>query len=571
MSEKDGLLTNDIWSRDSWRARAAETLTWLSCSIVVIPILVAAYEGVSNVLPFAALAFVGVFTVVFLKPHPKLLGLSLTGFWFLGSAVGLFTLGLGSPGMVTALAISAAFSSLFFGLRGLIAALLITAAVIIAAGVDEFVLGYVPLTATDKLLMDFTQPRVYVRQGITVYLVMAVLAFSVFYIARQQEKQSNRLQHEASERRKSELAFQSAQKSELVSKLTSSLTHNFGNALTVITTWTEMLQRYPDRADYVERAAKDMAEAARQATQVSKQIMTLSKNYMHSPEVCDLKDILEPQVSLLRTLLPANVSLQTAFGERLFVRVDVSEIQQALLNLVFNARDAMPDGGVVAVRSFRDGDDICLEVADNGQGIDPMIIDRVFEPFFSTKGADGTGLGLASVRHTAERSDGRVDVASQPGKGATFRLYFPEAEHAVAVGDDTGEHLTLSARPARILVADDEAIVLRALSTALEQDNHVILRASSVDEAIGTLRSTDVELLVTDAIMPGGSVSDLVAAFREKYPRRPVLVCSGYVEEEVLARSLEAGKFAFLQKPVSSSMLKSRVRELLQQADQADG
>ncbi len=551
------------WSVDSWRARAVWHFNWGTVALTTLPIVFALLQGSTRSLYF--LLYLGFLLALtgFRFRYPRSRAIAIAVFWYAVSIVTLHDAALTVPTGALALAIATCLLGVLWGWRGFVVAVLLLLLVLVGSGVNIFYLRIGSPVSVDTMLWDPSAAN-YLRGAVFSAVQILVLALSVSYIARRQARALELLQRENRERQRAELAFQEAQRSELVSRITGGLAHNFGNALTVITTWTELLQRHPDNKAYVERAAVDMSEAARQATQVSKQVMTLSKNYVRRPEVYDVADALEPQINLLKTLLPANIAFNAEIEKGHYILVDRGELQQALLNLVLNSRDAIEGEGNIDINVVRDGEDICLEVSDTGSGIEPMLIERIFEPFFSTKGAEGTGLGLASVRRSVENAGGRVDVVSQPGVGSTFSLFFEGQEAPESAPDITDSH-ALDEQPGRnIIVADDEEIVLRALVAALEEAGHTTHKASDIRQAIELIQSsTDIDLLVTDAIMPGGNVTDLIDAFTKRFPDAPVLVCSGYVEEDVLARDLSAGAFEFLQKPVSSSTLRNKVRSLL--------
>ena len=551
------------WGINSWRARAVWHFNWGTVALTTLPIVFSLLQGSTRSAGFLAyLAFLLALTV-FRYRYPQPRAIAVAVFWYAVSLVTLHDAALTVPTGALSLAIATCLLGVLWGWRGMLVSMLLLAAVLVGSGLNLF---YFKLGAPLNVDTQLWEPTLdnYIRGALFSAVQVLLLALSVSYIARRQAAALELAQKENRERERAELAFQEAQRSELVSRITGGLAHNFGNALTVITTWTELLQRHPDNKAYVERAATDMSEAARQATQVSKQVMTLSKNYVRRPDVYDVADALEPQINLLSTLLPANITFTAEIEQGHFIFVDRGELQQALLNLVLNSRDAIDGEGRIDIKVVRDGEDICLEVSDTGSGIDPTLIERIFEPFFSTKGAEGTGLGLASVRRSVEDAGGRVDVVSQPGVGSTFSLFFKAQEAPESVPETTDSH-ELEDQPGRnIIVADDEEIVLRALVAALEEAGHTTHQASDIRQAIEIVKaSKDIDLLVTDAIMPGGSVTDLISAFTERYPDAPVLVCSGYVEEDVLARDLSAGEFEFLQKPVSSSTLRNKVRSLL--------
>jgi CheY-like chemotaxis protein len=245
------------------------------------------------------------------------------------------------------------------------------------------------------------------------------------------------------------------------------------------------------------------------------------------------------------------------------------------LNLCLNARDAMPEGGelVLAVGVGRaapgptqpPGDWVRLSVRDTGIGMDAHTLENAFEPFFSTKGEAGTGLGLASVYGIVQQSGGHVAVESQPGKGTTVILLLPQADAASAQRASPRRGVPLVRPRATVLVAEDEVGVRRLMVRALEGDGHTVLEAESGDAALAVARAygARIDMLCTDGVMPGISSQVLISEFRQLYPTAAVLVCSGHIAEQSLRASVETSALSFLPKPFTGSQLSAAVAESL--------
>lgn len=375
-----------------------------------------------------------------------------------------------------------------------------------------------------------------------------------------------------------------SQRLEAVGQLAGGISHDFNNILTVILGQTQsLLDRLED-----EKLKEDVVEierAASRAAQLTGQLLTFSRRDVVSPRPVDLDDLILDLRDFLDRTLGEPVELVTELQEELPpVVADPGQLQQVIVNLVVNARDAMPEGGSIVVRTsiesgdgrggarggpLAEGDRVLLEVEDTGHGMSPEEAARVFEPFFTTKGpGEGTGLGMSIVYGIVERAGGTIDLETAPAQGTTFRIRLPavavEAPVAAAQGDGPG---AVPADRATILLVDDDAPVLSVARRILEEAGHTVLAAMSGAEALRLSRTLDrpPDLLLTDIVMPEMSGQRLVAELKARWPDLRTLFMTGYTEgqwaREHELRPERAGDL--IQKPFDANTLRRRVREAL--------
>ncbi|MEW5743121.1 MAG: ATP-binding protein [Myxococcota bacterium] len=393
-----------------------------------------------------------------------------------------------------------------------------------------------------------------------------------------------RLEHEQrvqadAQRRAAEERANQAQRLEAIGRLAGGVAHDFNNLLVVIMAWADLLPNAKTDAQRKE-GIDAIRQASAQAAQLTRQLLSFARREVVRPTAVDLDAVVASALKSLRRLLPDDVSLEhrpsTAGVARALV--DEGQLGQVLFNLAANARDAMPSGGALTLSTTvlapheapaeapsRDASWAALTVADTGVGMDEATRARAFEPFFSTKERGrGTGLGLASVFGVVTQANGWVKVDSAPGRGTRITVAFPLAPVEL-------EAPVLAAAPpsdmprARVLLAEDDPAVRVAMARALREAGLEVLEAGDVDEALTLARrfSEPIHLLLTDGVMPGTATHVLLDGFKKLFPSAPVLVCSGYVEEELLRRGIAEGAVPVLSKPFTSEALVARVRELL--------
>jgi PAS domain S-box-containing protein len=373
------------------------------------------------------------------------------------------------------------------------------------------------------------------------------------------------------ERRRLEERIFIAQKMEAAGKLAGGIAHDFNNILTAIIGYSNLLS---DELPEDGKAREDVAgirKAADRASNLTRQLLAFSRRQPFSPKCIDLNDAIRDIERLLRRMLPEDISLSfSPSAEAAPVVADPAQIEQVVLNLAFNARDAMPQGGqlrlsvtverldsprTIGIDALASGDYAVLEVADTGTGIPSGIIDKIFEPFFTTKPRErGTGLGLSTVYGIARQMGGSVCVSSREGKGSSFSVWMPyAAERKDGKLEDSGSAPWLSSEGKTILFVDDDDELRSLASRLLAKGGHRVLLASNAGEALLIAESygSEIDLLITDTVMPFMDGRSLASRLRSTLPGLRVLFISGHAG---LGGSTE-GEGRFLAKPFSETQL----------------
>jgi two-component system, cell cycle sensor histidine kinase and response regulator CckA len=384
------------------------------------------------------------------------------------------------------------------------------------------------------------------------------------------------------ERRLLEEQLRQAQKMEAIGRLAGGIAHDLNNALTAIAGYAE-LALGEVAADHAARPdVEEIRRAAERAGSVTRQLLAFSRKRLLEPRVFDLNETIAGIARLLSRLLGAGVEVQTRLFDRpLAVLGDPGQVEQAVINLAVNARDAMPGGGRLMLATSRErvdeafarshvpmtpGDYMVLRVSDSGHGMPPETQAHIFEPFFTTKDVGkGTGLGLSMVYGTLKQIGGFIFVDSEINRGTTFQLYFPPAalrtsepvEAARAAGSERRGQETL-------LIAEDEPAVRNLVASALRHDGYHLLVTASAEEALDVADAHDgpIDLLLTDAMMPGKSGVELAHLMTARRPGIPVVIMSGYTDETLDAPGMTE-PLALLQKPFTPKELRRRIREVL--------
>jgi two-component system cell cycle sensor histidine kinase/response regulator CckA len=365
---------------------------------------------------------------------------------------------------------------------------------------------------------------------------------------------------------------------EAVGQLASGVAHDFNNLLTIIKGYSSILmERSPEGQDA--RAAMEIQQAADRAASLTHQLLAFGRRQTLQPRVLDLNAIVRGLEKMLRRVLSENVDLKIHTAPGLgFVKADPVQMEQVLLNLVVNARDAMPKGGRLTISTaaqkvdsdsgrhetfIRAGDYVTLSVADTGIGMDAATRERIFEPFFTTKEVGkGTGLGLATVYGIVKQSNGHIGVASEAGRGTTFCVSLPRVINEDVAARKSTMVETRKRGTGTVLLAEDEPLLRELGETILTQAGYKVLTAPNSDalKTLLTQYSGTIDLLLTDVIMPGISGPELVRLVRETRPNIRVLYMSGYADDEIEDLDRDAG---FLQKPFTPSELTAKVAEVL--------
>ena len=372
-----------------------------------------------------------------------------------------------------------------------------------------------------------------------------------------------------SERKRLEGERQEAQRLEAVGRLAGGIAHDFNNLLVVIISNAQFLIESIEAGTPDTQDAKEILEASHRASDLTRQLLAFSRGQVSQGGVVELDLVVGGLTDLLQRLIGEHIEFAfTQAGESLAVQADAIQIEQIVLNLAANARDAMPDGGCLSIDVRPDEEAherVVLTVRDTGIGMSPELIDQAFDPFFTTKPAGrGTGLGLATVRKIVEDRNGEIAISAEPGVGTTVRVSLPrvsaEDEEAMskpprAPGAGAGES---------ILLVEDEAAIRKLMTRQLESAGYRVTTAVDGQDALDRLgEASPLDLLVTDVVMPRLSGPELARRLRAEQPDLPVLFMSGYSEGDDLALIEELGRTNRLQKPFAPSDLRAEVAEIL--------
>ncbi|HVS01218.1 MAG TPA: ATP-binding protein [Thermoanaerobaculia bacterium] len=389
--------------------------------------------------------------------------------------------------------------------------------------------------------------------------------------------------HDVTARRQLEEELVQAQKMEAVGRLAGGMAHDFNNLLTAITGYCDLASRRLQQGHSVADDLGEIRRAAERAARLTRQLLAFSRKQVLQPEVIDANDVVREVEAMLERLVGDDVRLLTRLSpEAGRVRVDRMQLQQVLLNMAVNARDAMPDGGRLTIETsgvqvdeelarlhagVRPGPHVVLAVSDTGIGMDAATRKRIFEPFFTTKeSGKGTGLGLSMAYGFITQSEGAIWVYSEPGKGTTFKIYLPriEAPEASPTGHQVPAAAPAAAGGERVLVAEDEPAVRELVSRLLRRQGYRVVVAASGAEALAVAAAAErFDLLVTDVVMADMDGRRLAAALRRTAPGLPVVFMSGYSQESAPGLRELAGGDHFLQKPFTADDLAARVRQAL--------
>ncbi|MBW3555067.1 MAG: response regulator [Gemmatimonadetes bacterium] len=373
--------------------------------------------------------------------------------------------------------------------------------------------------------------------------------------------------------RRSEEELGHSQRLDAIGRLSGGIAHDFNNVLTAIQGSTQLLMmEFPEDGPVYDELREIDREAARAAA-LTRQLLAFSRKQVFQPRVLDLNAEILDMERMLGRLAGENVELRVELDPDLGrIRADASQVHQVVMNLAVNARDAMPDGGVLliatrnvdAVDGPDSGEGVLLTVRDTGTGIPEDVREKIFEPFFSTKGAKGTGLGLSTVYGIVRQSGGSIRVDSAPAEGTTFEIRLPRVDGAAEPVDKPSPSDAVEGSET-ILIVEDEAAVRKLAVRILRKYGYTALDAATGEEALELLRarSTPVDLLVTDLMMPGMGGAELAAAAAERFPDIPVLYMSGYTDETIVEQGILKQGIWLLEKPFTPEGFVRRIREVL--------
>ncbi len=382
------------------------------------------------------------------------------------------------------------------------------------------------------------------------------------------------------ERKRLEEQFRQSQKMEAVGRLAGGVAHDFNNLLTVITGYSQMVHDALPAGDLLLGYVDEVLRASESAAALTNQLLAFSRRQVVQPQVLDLNTLVANMDKMLHRLIGEDVELVTVLSPRLpKIKVDPGQFQQVLMNLVVNARDAMPDGGRITIETaaaklkeielppgLTPGDYVSLSVLDTGKGMDEETRRRIFEPFFTTKArGKGTGLGLSTAYGIVKQSGGDIWVTTEPGKGSQFRIFLPAVEEAAAAGIQSGLAPSVRKGTETVLVVEDETGLRKLVREVLHAHGYVVLQAGDVREALRICEQHlgAIHLFLTDVVMPYMSGRELAERATALRPRMKVLYMSGYTDVIAGQPATIDRKMPFLQKPFTPDTLLSKIRAVL--------
>ncbi|HEV2299625.1 MAG TPA: PAS domain S-box protein [Candidatus Acidoferrales bacterium] len=387
---------------------------------------------------------------------------------------------------------------------------------------------------------------------------------------------------EITERKQLEQQLFLSQKLEAVGRLSGGIAHDFNNLLGVIIGYSQVLQQTIGVKDELREPVDEILKAGERAASLTKQLLAFSRKQVLEPKVLNLNAVVSDVEKMLRRLIGENIELNITLDHSLGnVKADPSQVEQVILNLAVNARDAMPNGGKLAIRTSNalldekeceryryvvPGEYILLEVRDTGCGMDEETQSHIFEPFFTTKESGrGTGLGLATVYGIIKQSGGFIWVDSSPNNGASFRIYLPQVEEALAAPQkiETAPAQVLATQT--ILLVEDEHSLRKLTQKILQEVGYKVLEAKDASQAmeVASGLNDDIHLLLTDIIMPGLSGRVLAEKLSPVRPKMKVLFMSGYTDGEIAPQGVLDPKMTILRKPFKWEELTRTVRQVL--------
>ncbi len=383
---------------------------------------------------------------------------------------------------------------------------------------------------------------------------------------------------DVTQRQQLEEQLRQAQKMEAVGMLAGGIAHDFNNLLTIITGYSQLLLGNIPQTDSNRTAVEQIMKAGDRAAALTRQLLAFSRRQVLQPKILDLNVLVSGLAVMLRRLIGEDIDLRLVMGPELGrVSADPGQVEQVIMNLALNARDAMPQGGMLTIQTanteleegyggthlaVRPGAYVMLSVTDTGHGMDAETQSRIFEPFFTTKGqGQGTGLGLSTVFGIVKQSGGNLEVISEPGQGTSVKVYLPRIQQQAQV--EAERAIPASARGSEtILLVEDEDMVRSLVRETLERSGYKLLDAADPVEAMRICESYQgtIHLLITDVVLPKEGGRELASRLVALRPEMKVLFMSGYTDKALAA----ANDRSFLQKPFTPAVLARKVREVLE-------
>jgi two-component system cell cycle sensor histidine kinase/response regulator CckA len=371
-------------------------------------------------------------------------------------------------------------------------------------------------------------------------------------------------------------------KMEAIGRLAGGIAHDFNNYLTAMVGYADLaITQVPDD-ESLRRDIEEIRKAGRSAGLLTRQLLAFSRKQLLQPQVIDLNAIVNRMMGLLRRLIGEHIDLRSRRADMLDrISADPGQVEQVILNLALNARDAMPDGGILTIETANielddayvaehpgscAGHHVMLAISDTGTGMERGVQEHLFEPFYTTKEQGrGTGLGLATVYGIVKQSGGSIFVYSEINRGTSFKIFLPRLAHGVDAAPHPVDIVADLSGHETILVVEDQPEVNSVVHNALSRHGYRVLMATDGNEAveIAMAHGDRIDLLITDVVMPGLSARELAERFRRLHPGGRVLYMSGYTDDSVVQRGIIEQSVEFIQKPFTPATLLRRVREVL--------
>ncbi|MGD0657990.1 MAG: response regulator, partial [Syntrophorhabdales bacterium] len=382
------------------------------------------------------------------------------------------------------------------------------------------------------------------------------------------------------DKRMLEEQLRQAQKMEAIGTLAGGVAHDFNNLLTVIMGFSNLIQMKIGPDDHLRPYVDQIVASANKAADLTQSLLAFSRKQRINPEPHKMNDVVRSTAKLLKRLLPEDIELKVELcGADPVARLDLTQIDQVLMNLATNARDAMPKGGLILIKTgeatldeaFRKahgfgkpGKYVLLSVSDSGVGMDPQTMARIFEPFFTTKEVGkGTGLGLASVYGIVKQHEGFITVESDLRKGTIFDIYLPLVEHGASQADAPSD--TIRKGTETLLIVEDDLDVRKMMTKILQSHGYATMEAADGYEAVRVYREHKraIDLVILDVVMPGKNGKEVFDEIVALDPRVKAIFVSGYTGDVVIDKGIQSEKVDFLEKPLSLARLQAKVREVL--------
>ena len=388
-----------------------------------------------------------------------------------------------------------------------------------------------------------------------------------------------------SERKKLEKSLFQSEQMKAVGRLAAGIAHDFKNLLIVVAGYSEFLLQNLDSNDPKRQEAQRIKDLATRGSKLARQLLALSGRQAVEAKVISLNTLIMNTDTLLREFLGENIELVTLPATDLgMTKVDLGQIEQVLINLVVNARDAMPEGGKIAIETanadvddvmaqqcvgLKEGRYVMFSVTDNGCGMSEEVKEHIFEPYFTTKGPDkGTGLGLSTAYGMIKQAGGHILVFSEPGHGAAFKVYLPRVDEPAEEIVPVKKAKPVTGGKETVLVVEDEPLVRNLIVRILNAQGYHILAAANGSEALRLVEEqpqTEIHLLLSDMVMPHMGGEEMARRIRATRPKLKVVFTSGYMEDPFAGRDIPDPSVSFIQKPFSPDALAVKIREVLDQ------